>query len=65
MQSFIVKAKLIEVFIYWLPPSPTYTQKSEGGGECEQLVSVGNPISLITIDKKYGLILAAVHNVFR
>lgn len=26
---------------------------------------MGEPISLITIDKKYGLVLAGVHNVIR
>ena len=42
-----------------------YIQSSEGGGECEQLVSVGDPVSLVTIDKKFGLVLAGVHNTVR
>ncbi|XP_064393022.1 uncharacterized protein LOC135340631 [Halichondria panicea] len=39
--------------------------RSDGQGECEQLVSVGGPVSFVTIDKKYGFILAAIHNVIR
>ena len=43
----------------------THTQPAECDGEYEMIVSVGGPVSVVTIDKTHGFILVAVENVFK
>ena len=43
-----------------LPP-----QAPERGDDCEQFVRIGQPVSLLTIDKTHGSILAATNDVIR
>ena len=53
------------VHMYTLFATCADMQAPDGGDDCEQFVRVGQPVSLLAIDKIYGFILAAVNNVIR